>query len=264
MPSDSHSTQFSSVVERKLDESDGPSDTQPSDVVSESTTTGLSELLIIRHGERADQVPSDPWHRTAKTRPKDTPLTVLGNYQARLRGHALRNIGVRAKVIYCSPLQRCLETACEIAHELQLPIKVVVPLAKPCHYFRLCAKQGIAPQFADRDEAERILKNMHSDVKLVDFQLDDGSTSRQTMERLAEQSKREQPDESIPQTIIVGHCEAQKGMARVTGRKEKMRAPYCGVAAFELQRHANGVDWSLTLTPEKYDGSTILTMADSK
>lgn len=249
--SDPHEAQLTSSTKPRPEELEGLSDEQPSQSQRESSLN-LSELMIIRHGERADQVPEHPWNLAEKARRKDPPLTDLGRYQARSVGLRLRMSGVKAKVIYSSPLQRCLETACEIAHQLKLPIKVVVPLAKPCNYFRKCAVGGIAPQFAPPEEAEGILKDIHSDVELLDFQLDDGSTSRETMEQLAAQACQEQPDESCPQTIIVSHCEALKEMARATGLKERMHVPFCGVAVFELEGGVGGVTWSLAMTPREH------------
>lgn len=159
IPSDPHEMQLTSSIKRRPEELEGSSDEQPSQPSRESSSMNVSELLIIRHGERADQVPQHPWIRAEKARLKDPPLTDLGRYQARSVGLRLHMSGVKAKVIYSSPLQRCLETASEIAHQLKLPIKVVVPLANPCHYFRKCAAAGIAPQFAPprrgREDPER-------------------------------------------------------------------------------------------------------------
>lgn len=99
---------------------------------------------------------------------------------------------------------------------------------------------------------------MHSDVELLDFQLGGGSTSRETMEKLVAQAHQEQLNESCPQTIIVSHCEAQKEMARATGLKERMDVPYCGVVVFDLERGADGVTWSLVMTPRAYHEKAIL------
>ncbi|KAA8498704.1 Uncharacterized protein FVE85_6289 [Porphyridium purpureum] len=82
-------------------------------------------VLVIRHGERIDFVDPD-WKRTAKN-PHDPPLTELGLQQADETGQfLLTDLKPRAHVraIYTSPFTRTVQTACQIAAHLDLPVFV--------------------------------------------------------------------------------------------------------------------------------------------
>lgn len=80
---------------------------------------GAKNLFVIRHGERLDKVNLN-WSPKA-LRPHDTPLSEMGHKQASHLGKWLYSkipIKKPAK-IFCSPFIRCVQTANEIAAQLE-------------------------------------------------------------------------------------------------------------------------------------------------
>lgn len=80
---------------------------------------GAKNLFIIRHGERLDKVNLN-WSPSA-LRPHDTPLSAMGHKQAgRLGKWLYSKIPIRKPAkIFCSPFIRCVQTANEIAQQLE-------------------------------------------------------------------------------------------------------------------------------------------------
>ena len=113
---------------------------------------GPRRLFLFRHAERVDVTFGKQWiqlsfdsdgsyHRRNLNMPKelpkrkggpsefmkDSPITEVGIYQARLTGEAMREQGIRITHLYCSPALRCVQTANAILQGLQdtqLKIKV--------------------------------------------------------------------------------------------------------------------------------------------
>ncbi|XP_033611850.1 ubiquitin-associated and SH3 domain-containing protein A isoform X2 [Fukomys damarensis] len=102
-------------------------------------------VLVIRHGERVDQVFGKSWLQQCSTpdgkyyRPDlnfprclpsrsgglkgfelDPPLSSCGSFQARLAGDSLLDSGVRITAVFSSPALRCVQTARHILEELKL------------------------------------------------------------------------------------------------------------------------------------------------
>jgi len=87
-----------------------------------------AELVIFRHGERADR---------AKGRddgfPADPVLTKEGKEMAKRAGIAVRSLtGSAFAAVYSSPFCRCLQTADQIAGELNLLVRVEPGLGELC------------------------------------------------------------------------------------------------------------------------------------
>jgi broad specificity phosphatase PhoE len=78
------------------------------------------KLYIVRHGMRLDYEDKS-WKATAE-RPFDPPLSPTGFRQAAQTGGYLAGEGITA--VYASPLIRAMQTATEIAEQLNLPIHV--------------------------------------------------------------------------------------------------------------------------------------------
>uniref|UniRef100_A0A5F9CQV3 Ubiquitin associated and SH3 domain containing A n=1 Tax=Oryctolagus cuniculus TaxID=9986 RepID=A0A5F9CQV3_RABIT len=102
-------------------------------------------VLVVRHGERVDQVfgkswlqqcctPDGRYHRPDLNFPSslprrssglkafenDPPLSSCGVFQARMAGDALQASGIRIAAVFASPALRCVQTAKHILEELQL------------------------------------------------------------------------------------------------------------------------------------------------
>lgn len=108
-------------------------DTQNEDV------TPPRKRFLIRHGERADQAPSDPWYIRPGPRRWDCPLTAHGRLAAQ---------PPKCRVVYSSPLRRCLETASEIAYELKVAVRLV--------FFLLQSRVHISDGALDRAPNRRV------------------------------------------------------------------------------------------------------------
>lgn len=115
---------------------------------SEAPTTPSRQIFICRHGERVDFTfgawipycfePNGSYIRRDLNMPKeiptrkiqdfqnDSPLTTLGEIQARLLGDAMRSSSVKIDVAFASPSLRCVQTLSEILKGLgsDIPIKV--------------------------------------------------------------------------------------------------------------------------------------------
>ncbi|XP_037687266.1 ubiquitin-associated and SH3 domain-containing protein A isoform X2 [Choloepus didactylus] len=102
-------------------------------------------VLVVRHGERVDQIFGKSWLQQCTTpdgkyyRPdlnfpcslprrsngikdfeNDPPLSSCGIFQSRLAGEALLDSGVRITSVFASPALRCVQTAKHILEELRL------------------------------------------------------------------------------------------------------------------------------------------------
>ncbi len=79
------------------------------------------ELLILRHGQSTNNALQDPERRVC-----DPPLTELGRRQAEALAHAVADAGIRR--LYCSPMQRALQTTRPISNALALEAEIWVGL----------------------------------------------------------------------------------------------------------------------------------------
>ncbi|KAK2506760.1 hypothetical protein MC885_015046 [Smutsia gigantea] len=108
-------------------------------------------VLVVRHGERVDQVFGKSWLQQCFTpdgkyyRPdlnfprslprrrngikdfeNDPPLSSCGIFQSRMAGEALLDSGVSITSVFTSPALRCVQTAKHILEELKLEKKVKI------------------------------------------------------------------------------------------------------------------------------------------
>ncbi|XP_045396676.1 ubiquitin-associated and SH3 domain-containing protein A isoform X1 [Lemur catta] len=114
-------------------------------------TVARRSVLVVRHGERVDQVFGKSWLQQCSTpdgkyyRPdlnfpcslpprsggikgfeSDPPLSSCGVFQSRLAGAALLDSGVRVTSVFASPALRCVQTAKLILEELKLEKKMKI------------------------------------------------------------------------------------------------------------------------------------------
>ncbi|XP_037380800.1 ubiquitin-associated and SH3 domain-containing protein A [Talpa occidentalis] len=108
-------------------------------------------VLVVRHGERVDQVFGKAWLQQSSTadgkyhRPdlnfpaglprraggtkdfeSDPPLSSCGVFQSRTAGEALLDSGVQIASVFSSPALRCVQTATHILEELRLEKKMKI------------------------------------------------------------------------------------------------------------------------------------------
>ncbi|XP_037000487.2 ubiquitin-associated and SH3 domain-containing protein A isoform X1 [Artibeus jamaicensis] len=108
-------------------------------------------VLVVRHGERVDQVFGKSWLQQCSTpdgkyyRPdlnfpcslprrgnglkgfeNDPPLSSCGIFQSRTAGEALLDSGARITSVFASPALRCVQTAKHILEELKLEKKMKI------------------------------------------------------------------------------------------------------------------------------------------
>ena len=87
--------------------------------MSTTTRTGVTELMLVRHGESVGNVAATAAERAGlevidlDTRDADTPLSRLGTEQATALGAWLRDHpeGAGPEVVWCSPYVRAVQTA---------------------------------------------------------------------------------------------------------------------------------------------------------
>ncbi|XP_014642355.1 PREDICTED: ubiquitin-associated and SH3 domain-containing protein A [Ceratotherium simum simum] len=108
-------------------------------------------VLVVRHGERVDQIFGKSWLQQCSTpdgkyyRPdlnfpcslprrsngikdfeNDPPLSSCGIFQSRMTGEALLDSGIRITSVFTSPALRCVQTAKHILEELKLEKKIKI------------------------------------------------------------------------------------------------------------------------------------------
>ncbi|XP_070322913.1 ubiquitin-associated and SH3 domain-containing protein A isoform X2 [Odocoileus virginianus] len=108
-------------------------------------------VLVVRHGERVDQIFGKSWLQQCTTpdgkyyRPdlnfprslpkrsrgikdfeNDPPLSSCGIFQSRMAGEALLDSGIRITSVFSSPALRCVQTAKHILGEFKLEKKVKI------------------------------------------------------------------------------------------------------------------------------------------
>ncbi|XP_024614009.1 ubiquitin-associated and SH3 domain-containing protein A [Neophocaena asiaeorientalis asiaeorientalis] len=124
---------------------------QSSSLQSLQATILRKSVLVVRHGERVDQIFGKSWLQQCSTpdgkyyRPdlnfprslprrsrgikdfeNDPPLSSCGIFQSRMAGEALLDSGIRITSVFTSPALRCVQTAKHILEELKLEKKIKI------------------------------------------------------------------------------------------------------------------------------------------
>ncbi|XP_008708419.2 ubiquitin-associated and SH3 domain-containing protein A isoform X1 [Ursus americanus] len=114
-------------------------------------TIARRSVLVVRHGERVDQIFGKSWLQQCSTpdgkyyRPdlnfpyslprrsngikdfeNDPPLSSCGIFQSRMAGEALLESGIRVTSVFTSPALRCVQTARHILEELKLEKRIKI------------------------------------------------------------------------------------------------------------------------------------------
>ncbi|NXN20076.1 UBS3A protein, partial [Indicator maculatus] len=146
-------TQTRNEVNEKLNEEVPHSNMprSPTNILPLQNSTLQRGVLVMRHGERVDQVFGKSWLQQCltadgkyyradlnfpSTLPKrkdsikhfecDPPLSCCGVFQSRLIGEALLDQGVTVNYIYSSPALHCIQTAQHVLQGLKLDHKVKI------------------------------------------------------------------------------------------------------------------------------------------
>ncbi|XP_005375881.1 PREDICTED: ubiquitin-associated and SH3 domain-containing protein A [Chinchilla lanigera] len=142
---DTNSRKDTEASGRRNGEPRSPAPRSISSIQDLQATIARRSVLVVRHGERVDQVFGKCWLRQCSTpdgkyyRPDlnfprclprrnrglrdfehDPPLSSCGAFQARLAGGSLLDSGVRITAVFSSPALRCVQTANHILEELKL------------------------------------------------------------------------------------------------------------------------------------------------
>uniref|UniRef100_A0A452FP00 Ubiquitin associated and SH3 domain containing A n=1 Tax=Capra hircus TaxID=9925 RepID=A0A452FP00_CAPHI len=135
---------------RRDGEPNPPSSSRSLSSLQSLQVTGRS-VLVVRHGERVDQIFGKSWLQQCTTpdgkyyRPdlnfprslpkrsrgikdfeNDPPLSSCGIFQCRMAGEALLDSGIRITSVFSSPALRCVQTAKHILGEFKLEKKVKI------------------------------------------------------------------------------------------------------------------------------------------
>ncbi|XP_021534838.1 ubiquitin-associated and SH3 domain-containing protein A isoform X1 [Neomonachus schauinslandi] len=114
-------------------------------------TIARRSVLVVRHGERVDQIFGKSWLQQCSTpdgkyyRPdlnfpyslprrsngikdfeNDPPLSSCGIFQSRMAGEALLDSGIRVSSVFASPALHCVQTARHILEELKLEKRIKI------------------------------------------------------------------------------------------------------------------------------------------
>lgn len=229
-----------------------------------------ASVLVIRHGERMDEVyeHAETWrnscvqkyHNCENTfycRHNDPPLTENGKLQAVEVAQALKqellDAPEKPQVIFSSKLIRSLMTAYEIAKELSLPI---------------CVSSGLAMTAAAVRDARMIIEDEYSFLSIEEMrslcpgvELIDGDKGVfQAPENIEEGGDDEQPC-SIPCknwekalhfmcnwkfSVVVAHRESLRMLSE---EELLLHIPYCAYGIFKFQMKTNDLG-SRRLTPQ--------------
>eukprot|EP00051_Salpingoeca_urceolata_P027949 m.484137 g.484137 ORF g.484137 m.484137 type:complete len:234 (-) comp23227_c0_seq1:30-731(-) len=221
---------------------------------------GVRKLVIVRHGERADEVHGHEWHgQRDHTNWHDPPLTTGGHGQARAAAERLvtRLAEQQFDIVYCSPFTRCVETAVPIAQALAKPIQIVPALGECAIAAR--QSEGRIPglpfpslaSWRERFPVVEFLDTLHTDKleaakplpedKLVPDAIQPaGVWSLQPFIHGTDTLLEHVTTDTV---LCVAHREAAKALAQLKIGTSIRRPPYCGVVEFSIRGHTG--QWTL-------------------
>ncbi|XP_053690027.1 protein UBASH3A homolog [Sabethes cyaneus] len=238
-------------------------------------------IYVLRHGERIDftfgtwipycfddignyirkdlNMPKSLPRRKSSLWQRDSPLTNIGRYQARLTGEAMKDAGVRIDHVFSSPSFRCIQTATSILEGLGLkgthPIHV-----EPGLFEWLAWYQDGLPEWMSNEELIAADYNITLDYDPI-------SKVNQLKEQLQESledfyCRNSAVTEHLIKTtsgniLLVGHATTLDTCTRhVVGEKLRstndmsrimQKVPYCSMAVMESENGTAG--WNLVEPP---------------
>ncbi|XP_050354134.1 protein UBASH3A homolog isoform X2 [Nymphalis io] len=238
----------------------------------ESADTERRWLFALRHGERIDltygswvpycfdengtytrkdlNMPVTLPDRAggAQSYQRDTPLTRVGELQARLVGEGLRAAGVRLQRVFASAALRCVQTAHHVLQGLQADPSVKIRVEPGLFEFKLWhMTKGLGP-FMTPLELHRAGFNVDLDYKpYVELDTNSTETMQEFYERNAYVIQSVAKDKELEgdNIMFVGHATTLdimvKALKRLKVDKKEfppyqlcnflMRVPYCALGA---------------------------------
>ncbi|XP_058449461.1 ecdysteroid-phosphate phosphatase-like [Malaya genurostris] len=230
-------------------------------------TTKGRRVFVVRHAERVDftfgnwtpnsfdvagnyirrdlNMPRTLPQRKICQWKRDTPLTNLGQYQARLTGEAMKDAGVQIDLVYSSPSFRCIQTASSILEGLGIQETIPIRVEPGLFEWLMWYKEGL-PEWLSNEELVSSGYNIAMDYKPLSTAED---LNRILEESLSDHYKRnsELADQLYKTTsgniLIVGHASTLDTCTRhavgneilptIDSLQLLLKIPYCSVVAIE-------------------------------
>jgi broad specificity phosphatase PhoE len=194
----------------------------------------MNKIYVVRHSERLDEVDLNTWLELAERERlsdsnirnhndyiNDPPITQNGKDIAREASLSLLRYDniTDINVIYCSILRRCVETACIIAQQLQIPICVSKGLALTAIAVR---KREMKFDFIRFEK----LSELYPGVSFIDG--DDKNDEVHYVESNSWDDSVKSVASKGSVNLIIAHRETIRDLAGV-----RYRLPYCGIGTFD-------------------------------
>uniref|UniRef100_A0A1Q3FNG0 Ecdysteroid-phosphate phosphatase n=1 Tax=Culex tarsalis TaxID=7177 RepID=A0A1Q3FNG0_CULTA len=238
-------------------------------------------IYVLRHGERIDftfgtwipycfdeagnyirkdlNMPKCLPHRKSTLWQRDSPLTNMGRYQARLTGEAMKDAGVRIDHVYSSPSFRCIQTTTSILEGLGLkesrPINV-----EPGLFEWMAWYQDGLPEWMSKEELTAAEYNIAMEYEPLSKAEDLKGQQQEGLEEFYQRNS-DVTEHLIKNTtgsiLIVGHATTLDTCTRhIVGEKLRstndmsrimQKVPYCSMAVIESADGLTG--WRLVEPP---------------
>lgn len=252
---------------------------------SSLTNTSTRKLYIMRHGERVDFTFGDyiphcfdaaenytqkdlnmpesfPTKKNGvKSWSKDSPLTNIGIYQAKLVGTGLRKSAVTIDTVYCSPAYRCVQTCDALLDGLGIKSSLKI-FIEPCLFEWLAWYQDGVPDFYDPNELLQLGFNIDTSyepiITLDRLKAKLSENIDEFYDRNSQLSVMVTKDNSLGNVLFVGHAITLDTCTRKIMNKELRppsdiarlmhKIPYCSLISIESSSKPSS-GWQLTEPP---------------
>ena len=204
----------------------------------------VTEVWIVRHGQRFDEVRGNNWRAVCGDAWFDPPLTAKGKEQAEGAARQLQAFltqkGADASFdeVFCSPLQRCVSTAEPFSQLFGVPIRIVHGVGECCAALRGHMRDGDAWKTSPMYNALQSMEQLQAlcpdaifaePDDVVDQYLGRGGDT--CCGRLAQGKRR---------ILVVTHREGIRDLTELAGNRMR-NTPYCASAKFGFSHH--GQSW---------------------
>ncbi|XP_063706600.1 ecdysteroid-phosphate phosphatase isoform X2 [Culicoides brevitarsis] len=198
-----------------------------------ATSSDTRKIYIMRHGERVDFTFGDyiphcfdaagnytqkdlnmpekfhPKKNGFTSWSKDSPLTNVGIFQAKLVGSGLRKSAVQLDTVYCSPAFRCVQTCDALLDGLGIKSSCKIRI-EPCLFEWLAWYQDGVPDFYDPQELQNLDFNVDTSyeplITLTDLKGKLAENIEEFYDRNAQLSEIVAKNNSLGNVLFVGHA----------------------------------------------------------